>query len=285
MGVAAAATVVVGVIVLRPSDEDIQAVGGGREVSVTTSTAIPLPTLDSATGPSSSSVDSPVDASESPDSTEGVVSVGPPPSTGTTLETAETTTTPTTSPSYSALSWDREVEVSVGDLPETLSLSADGYLDWVITGSRRDGKLISLDHRDPSIDVRVLHGPVQWTAAPIDIVWTDGQPEEDRVENGHWWSTPADPMAWASYEVRIDGAEAPSEIELYVGGSHEVTVTVVVDGFGVYSTELDPSPDGSGAAGVVKIDLAPTTRGHGVSILLGGHPGTAFVSLGAVTVR
>ena len=275
---AAAVAVVVALVARVTPGDDVQTVSPGptttpsTEPTVATSgspaTSSPLPTQPEATVPSTT-VPTTATAATSPGEADGPApggaspgSAGPDPGDGATP--APTSSGPGATP----------VEVTVGALPPQLSLSAAGYLDWAITGSRRDGKVITLDDQDALLTVQVVGPSPEWVEAPIDILWTDGRPEEDRTENGHWWTTSG------SFEVRIPGGAGATELSLYVGGSGSVTATVTVVGH--------PPVQGAvpaGAGGVVMVRLGPGAAGTDVAIVLSSGSGTGSVALGAVTAR
>jgi hypothetical protein len=264
----AAAAIAMVALLNRPTGGQVSSVAPGPTVSiagteadqpVVSETSIRLPTTIP-TAPSTSS---------EPSETE----VTPPPASETTAMTLAPGSSPSTNPPA--------IRMSVAELPGSLSLGPDDYLDWTIAGSRDDGKLIRLDHRDPIISVRAQGDPPDRVSAPIDIVWTDGHPEEDRAENGHWWSVPATAEA---FELAVAGDENPAEIAVYAGGTTMVTATVAVGGES-YQIKLPAAAGDSGSAGVVVVQIDAAARGSDITIVLGGEPGTGSVALGAVALR
>jgi hypothetical protein len=265
----AAASIAVAVVMSRPQGGDV-------------STIVPPSTEGAATPTSGGSLDQP-DASTSsstpstaPATTAGsdTVEVVPAPTSETTVAPAATDTIPSTAVPA--------VDLSVAELPAELWLSADGYLDWIITGSRRDGKMIRLDDQDPIITVTEPAAVARSVPGPIDILWTDGQPEEDRDTNSSWWGSP---VAANAFEIAVGGAEGSTEIVVYAGGSGQVTATVTVEGHGSQEARFPVSADGSSAAGALTIRLDGDARGRDVSIVLGGGGYPDSVALGAVTLR
>ncbi|MGH1491920.1 MAG: hypothetical protein ACRBK7_21455 [Acidimicrobiales bacterium] len=192
----------------------------------------------------------------------------------TTVERSTTTRRPSTikRPTTAA---EAKISLSAEALPSSLYLSADGYIDWVVLGSRRDGKIISLDHRVPSIAVSTPGRSPQPVAAPMDILWTDGQSEEDRDINDYWWSVPATPTA---FRFKNDGAEHPEHIKLYVGGTANVTVSVSVSGVG--HAYLAVQPPGQ----LVSIYIADAAQGRRITIDVGAPTNSGTVAVGALSL-
>lgn len=172
------------------------------------------------------------------------------------------------------------VAIDVSDLPDRLELSADGYLDWVVTGARSDGTIIRLNRGPGAITVAGPSPAAKPAAAPFAVTWLNGNPEQSRTDNRTWWSAPAQP---AVFTVTVAGGLGAAELALYAGGTAPVQVTVTVEGLGSRTVEL-PAEE-TGTAGVVVVALDESSRGRDVTFVVGAGPGTGTVSLGDVTAR
>lgn len=172
------------------------------------------------------------------------------------------------------------VSIDVSDVPDGLELSADGYLDWAVTGARSDGTIIRLFRGPGAV---ALAGPspgAEPVPAPFAVTWLNGSPEQSRTANRTWLSAPAQPTV---FTVTVDGGPKAAEVALYAGGTAPVQVTVSVEGLGSRQVAL-PAHE-TGTAGVVVVALDASARGRDVTLAVGAGPGTGTVALGAVTAR
>ena len=203
--------------------------------------------------------------------------------TTTTTALAEPTTRPsaTTAPPTTArpttLAPAAGPSVQIGLLPQQVLLGPTGYLDWVVVGSRNDGKANRMKAGTGRLTVSAPNGALP-TSGLIPILWSGGTPEQDRTDNTRWWTANS---AASSFTVQVAGADNASEVVLYAGSSSSLTVTVTVSGRGV--TQKSVSAGYFGSAGKVTVSLSGADRGRDVTITLGAARGT--VSLGAVTER
>lgn len=172
------------------------------------------------------------------------------------------------------------VSLDVSDIPDGLELSADGYLDWVVAGARSDGVIVRLNQGPGAITVAGPSPAAQRAAAPFEVTWSNGKPEQSRTGNRTWWSAPAQP---AVFTVRVDASLGAAEVALYAGGTAAVQVTVTVEGLGSRQIAL-PSHD-AGTAGIVMVALDESARGRDVLFVVGAESGTGTVALGDVTAR
>jgi len=191
------------------------------------------------------------------------------PTTATTA--APTTARPTTAPALGGLA------VKTGLLPQSLQLGPTGYLDWVVVGSRSDGKPVRMKAGTGRLTVSAPSGALS-TPGLIPILWSGGNPEQDRTDNTRWWTAEA---SSSSFVVQVAGADDASEIVLYAGSSSSLTVTVTVSSRG--TSQKTVSAGFFGSAAKITVSLSGADRGKDVTITLGAARGT--VSLGAVTER
>ena len=162
-------------------------------------------------------------------------------------------------------------------LPNQVVLGPTGHLDWVIVGSRNDGKIVRMKAGTGRLSVTAPTGAAA-TKAPIPFLWSGGVPEQDRTVNTLWWTANG---VSSSFVVQVSGTDNASEVVLYTGGSRSVTITVAVAGRGTSQKVLPAGLFGS--AGKVTIALTGADKGHDVTITVGASGGV--VSLGAVTER
>ncbi len=277
-----------------PGDNTIAGEPDGRPSDAPASWSVPPPpgstgsvtTTDAGSG---TSAGSPASGPE-PSSTAGF-SPGPsPPSVsipaGTEADTTVSATRPVAGassvPSTAAASSTDPAgsSINVEDLPDRLELSADGYLDWVITGARSDGKIVRLKSGPAAITVAGPATAPRSVAGPLEVSWSDGVPEQSRDGNRSWWSAPAQPTV---FTVTVAGRAEASELALYAGGSVPVQVTVTIEGLG--SRLVDLPADGSGSAGTVVVALDDSARGRDVTFVVGTAAPTGTVAVGQVTAR
>ncbi|MEZ5412222.1 MAG: hypothetical protein R2761_29590 [Acidimicrobiales bacterium] len=167
--------------------------------------------------------------------------------------------------------------IQVGLLPPQVLLGPTGQLDWVVVGSRSDGKTVRMKTGPGRLTVSAPSGALA-TPALIPILWSGGSPEQDRTSNSTWWTANGSP---SSFVVQVAGADNASEVTLYAASSSSLSVTVAVSGRG---TSQKVVPGGFlGSAGKVTVSLTGADRGRDVTITLGAAKGS--VSLGAVTER
>lgn len=193
--------------------------------------------------------------------------------TSTSLPTTTSSSTPSTTTTAAPID---DLQLSTAALPSRIRFSEAGYIDWAIAGSRNDGKIITLDDRDPSIRISAPGHDPDRKPAPIEILWTDGQSEEDRDINDTWWSTQAFPTVFV---ISNNGDESPESIQLYVGGSADLSVSIIVGKVGTKSISV-PSP-----GRVVTVDLGPQAQNNPFVITVGAPFGSGTVALGAVALR
>ncbi len=167
--------------------------------------------------------------------------------------------------------------VQSGLLPQQVVLGPVGHLDWVIVGSRNDGKIVRMKAGTGRLTVSAPSGALP-SPSLIPFLWSGGSPEQDRADNSTWWTANGAP---SSFVVQVAGADNASEVVLYAGSSSSLVVTVTVSGRG---TTQKVVPAGFlGSAAKVTVSLTGADRGRDVSITLGAAKGS--VSLGAVTER
>lgn len=167
--------------------------------------------------------------------------------------------------------------VQTGLLPQQLLLGPTGHLDWVVVGSRSDGKAVRMKAGTGRLTVGAPSGAVP-TPGLLSILWTGGVPEQSRTDNTTWWTASG---STSSFVIQVAAADNASEIAFYAGSSTSMTVTVAVSGRG--TTEKLIQGGYFGSAAKVTVSLTGADRGRDVTITLGAAKGT--VSLGAVTER
>lgn len=167
--------------------------------------------------------------------------------------------------------------VQTGLLPQQVVLGPVGHLDWVIVGSRNDGKIVRMKAGTGRLTVGAPSGALP-TPSLTPFLWSGGIPEQDRADNSTWWTANGAP---SSFVVQVAGADNASEVVLYAGSSSSLEVTVTVSGRGTTQKVVPASFLGSAAK--VTVSLTGADRGRDATITLGAAKGS--VSLGAVTER
>ncbi len=162
-------------------------------------------------------------------------------------------------------------------LPPKVQLGPTGHLDWVVVGSRNDGKIVRMKAGTGRLTVAAPSGALT-TPGLIPILWSGGSPEQDRTDNSNWWTATSSP---SSFVVEVAGADNASEVVLYAGSTSSLVVTVTVSGRGTTQRVVPASFLGSAAK--VTVSLTGADRGRDTTITLGAAKGT--LSLGAVTER
>ncbi len=133
----------------------------------------------------------------------------------------------------------------------SFTLPATGVRDWVVTGSRQDGKPVRLKRATASVtgtpvDAVASSDAVQ--SGGFSVAWSGGAPEQDRTGDTTWLELSADP-AQARITVPV-GTEA-GEVDLYAGTD---------GGSGRVSAGLD------GGSGASQVSLPGHTGGSVVSV-------------------
>ncbi|MDQ1287778.1 MAG: hypothetical protein QG622_1343 [Actinomycetota bacterium] len=165
-----------------------------------------------------------------------------------------------------------------------------GDRDWVLVGSRRDGKVVrAKDGSEEIVDVSAHGALASVVPGSWRLSWTGGSPEQDRSGASTWSSVPSG----SGHQQVVVRLRSPGTIDVYLGartpsGTASVTLmAVVTPPAGSASRERSvrtAMPSGGAVASVRVGDAAP---GSTVTITLsGGNGGNGGeLALSAVVVR
>lgn len=276
----AVAATLVGVVVL------VERAPERTPPALTTSAAAVSTSAPTSSAPSTSGrpVQSPAVPSPSHDSGAPRSSEHPSPTVSVTRPT--TSAAPTSASSQAPTgSRTRAVATTVAALPGRLGLPVAGgeVRDWVVVGARNDGKLVRQKNGAGLIAApEVVAGSAEPASAPVNVTWSGGIPEQDRTDNGKWWTAPSAPTV---FRVRLGALDRPSKVTLYLGATGTtVQVRASVDGLSGTGTSASVSP---GAKAAVTIQLDQPAVGHTVTIEVGAGDSSTegTISLAAVVLR
>jgi len=177
-----------------------------------------------------------------------------------------------------------------------VTLPGPGDTDWLVVGSRRDGKTVRAKRGSGAILAVTAEAATPAVAqGPLLVSWLDGTPEQDHVDAATWWTVPA-AQGRLRIVVRLDG---PTTVVLQLGTagvppSARIDLTAAVTAPGTTA----PGP-GAGAVGaavpagasVATVAVPRAAAGSTLTLTLSAATGSAgsasggVVALSAVSVR